>query len=350
MTDQLLVETAEKVFADTSTYEVVQEAQRTGWAPRLWDAVAGVGLPWISVPEAAGGVGGSLSDAVAVLQIAGRHAAPIPLAETGVLSGWLLAECGLQVGTGPATVAPGRPEDDLHLGGDRVFGSVHRVPWGRSVERLLAVVDNHVVVLTPSQASNIDRFSNLAGEPRDDLYFDGTRPDAVVVAPVGVSSEMLRLRGALTRAALMSGALQSMAEMTAAYTAERKQFGRPVGTFQAVQAHVVTVAEEAALTDIAVQVAARQSDHHLAHFEIAAAKAVANDSARVATRAAHQAHGAMGMTQEYPLHQLSRRLWAWRAEYGDTHWAERLGHAAALLGPDDLYYAIADGSASGIQA
>src|SRR6516225_5785633 len=104
MTDRLLLETAERVFADTSTYDAVQEAQRQGWAPAVWDAAAQVGLPWISVPEAAGGVGGTLSDAVAVLQIAGRYAAPIPLAETGVLAGWLLAECGLPVGTGPASV------------------------------------------------------------------------------------------------------------------------------------------------------------------------------------------------------------------------------------------------------
>jgi hypothetical protein len=57
----------------------------------------------------------------------------------------------------------------------------------------------------------------------------------------------------------------------------------------------------------------------------------------------------MGMTQEYRLHQFSRRLWAWRAEYGDSSWAGQLGRAAVHLGPDRLYYAIADGSASGIQ-
>jgi acyl-CoA dehydrogenase len=146
----------------------------------------------------------------------------------------------------------------------------------------------------------------------------------------------------------MAGALQTVAEMTARYTTERKQFGKPVGTFQAVQAHVVAAAEEAALVDIAVQVAARESDRQAAPFEIAAAKAVANNAARVATRAAHQAHGAMGMTQEYPLHQFSRRLWAWRAEYGDSLWGDRLGRAAARLGSEKLYYAIADGSASGI--
>jgi acyl-CoA dehydrogenase len=348
MTDRLLLETAEKVFADTSTYDSVQEAQGAGWAPAVWDAAAVVGLPWIGVPEAAGGVGGTLSDAIAVMQVAGRYAAPIPLAETGFLAGWLLAECGLEIGEGPLSVAPGRPEDDLRIDGDRLSGSLHRVPWGRSVERVVAIVGDRVVVVTPAQASRVDTLTNVAGEPRDTLHFDDVTPAAVVGAPGTVSADRLRLRGALTRAALMSGALHTVAEMTARYTTERKQFGKPVGTFQAVQAHVVTAAEEAALVDIAVQVAGRESDEHLASFEIAAAKAVANHAARVATRAAHQAHGAMGMTQEYPLHQFSRRLWAWRAEYGDSSWADRLGRAAVDLGSDQLYYAIADGSASGI--
>jgi acyl-CoA dehydrogenase len=348
MTDRLLLETAEKVFADTSTYDAVQEAQRTGWAPTVWDAAAGVGLPWIGVPEAAGGVGGSLADAVAVLQIAGRHAAPIPLAETGVLAGWLLAACGLEVGAGPLSVAPGRPEDNLGLQGSRVSGSMHRVPWGAAVTRVVAMVGDRVVVLPAAEASRVDTLTNVAGEPRPTLHFDGVRAEAVVEAPAGVSADRLHARGALTRAALMSGALQTLAEMTAGYTAERKQFGKPVGTFQAVQAHVVAAAEEAALVDVAIQVAAREADRHPATFEIAAAKAVANQAARIATRAAHQAHGAMGMTQEYPLHQFSRRLWAWRAEYGDAAWGDRLGRAAAAFGSDGLYYAIADGSASGL--
>jgi acyl-CoA dehydrogenase len=132
------------------------------------------------------------------------------------------------------------------------------------------------------------------------------------------------------------------------YTSERRQFGRPVATFQAVQAHLVRCAEQAALVDLAARVAGREADRGDARFEIAAAKLLADDAARTATRAAHQAHGAMGMTQEYPLHLLSRRLWAWRAEYGDAEWPARLGAAVVSLGPDRLYRAIAEGSGSGI--
>ena len=89
--DPLLLDTAERAFADTCTHEAIQAAERDGWAPTVWDTAAGIGLPWIGVPDAAGGAGGTVADGVAVLGVAGRHAAPIPLAETGLLAGWLLA-------------------------------------------------------------------------------------------------------------------------------------------------------------------------------------------------------------------------------------------------------------------
>ena len=150
---------------------------------------------------------------------------------------------------------------------------------------------------------------NLAGEPRDTVVFEDAEPDAVADAPDGIDADALLFRGALTRAGLMAGALLAMSDLTVEYTSERRQFGQAVGRFQAVQAHLVRCAEEAALVDLAVQVAAREADRGDARFEIASAKLLADDVARIATRAAHQAHGAIGMTQEPRLrvrHALRR--------------------------------------------
>ena len=87
----LLSETATRVFADTATFAAVEQAEADGWAPTIWDAVAETGLAWVSVPESAGGSGGTLADAIEVVRIGGCHAVPLPLAETGMLGGWLLA-------------------------------------------------------------------------------------------------------------------------------------------------------------------------------------------------------------------------------------------------------------------
>jgi len=341
VTDALLLEVADRALGDTCTHETIQAAERDGWAPRVWAAVAEVGLHRIALEE-----GGTLGDALAVLRIAGRHAAPVPLAETGLLAGWLLAGAGLPVGDGPLTVVPGRPEDRVELAGGRLRGVAHRVPWARAAERVVALVpsgDGWLVASAPASSLTVEPHVSLAGEPRDTVAFDG--PADVAPAAAGVDADALRHRGALTRVLLMAGALERMSGLTISYTNERVQFGRPVARFQAVQKHLVDGAEDAVLAGMAADGAARAAERGEARFEIAAAKLLANQAAFSATRAAHQAHGAMGMTREYPLHHLSRRLWAWRSEYGDERfWSARLGAAVRRAGADRLYPSITGGS------
>ena len=145
----------------------------------------------------------------------------------------------------------------------------------------------------------------------------------------------------LTRIALMAGALDRVYEITVRHASDRRQFGRPIGSFQAVQQHLVTIAQQAALAGVAADATARRPGG----FEIAAGKLLANRAALTAGRAAHQVLGARGTTREHPLGQLTRRLWAWRSEYGDEHhWSTRLGAAAARAGADSLYPAITGGS------
>jgi acyl-CoA dehydrogenase len=204
-----------------------------------------------------------------------------------------------------------------------------------------------VVVVEPS-AARIEDVRNLAGEPRPSLHFDAVRPLAVAPAAAGVDADALKIRGALSRSALIAGALEAVASLTVAYTSERRQFSKPVGSFQSVQNLLVRCGEDAALVGLAVEVAARQLERGDGGFEVAAAKALASEAARTSSRAAHQAHGAMGMTQEYPLHHLTRRLWSWRAEYGEAEWHRRIGRGVAELGAKWLYRVISEGSGSGI--
>jgi acyl-CoA dehydrogenase len=321
MSDWLLIDGARRLFGDTCTYEVVQAAEMDGWSSRVWDAVAGAGYASLSELP--------LADALALLRVAGEHAAPVPLAEAA-LAGWLVDE-----------PVPGRvsvaPAGDLRLEDGRLSGSAVGVPWGHAVERIVAVVGGQAVVVPVAAAARVERRTNVAGEPRDTLLFDRAEPEDARPAVCD-----LRERGALTRAALMAGALVAMARLTVTYAGERRQFGRPIAAFQAVQQHLVGIAEEASL----VGAAAEGAGLIPGSFEIAAAKAVASRAVLTATHAAHQVHGAIGMTQEYRLHHFSRRLWAWRSEYGDEqHWAARLGSALAASQADNLYPAITGGSA-----
>ena len=96
---------------------------------------------------------------------------------------------------------------------------------------------------------------------------------------------------------------------------------------------------------LALHAAAAAMERGAWSFEVAAAKTVANQAASTATRHAHQAHGAMGMTREYSLHHLSRRLWSWRSEFGsERSWSRALGDAIVAAGADAFYPAITGGS------
>ncbi len=143
----------------------------------------------------------------------------------------------------------------------------------------------------------------------------------------------------------MAGAVRAIAAMTLRYSRERQQFGRPIGHFQAVQAHLVTIHQQASVVASAIDGAVNAVELGLGGFEIACAKMLADRAAQLVTTAAHQTHGAIGMTKEYPLHYLTRRLWAWRDEAGGhNRWADGLGAALVACGPDALYPAIQCGS------
>ncbi|KAG1650003.1 Acyl-CoA dehydrogenase FadE27 [Nymphon striatum] len=344
--DSLITDTATRFFEEHCTHATIQQAEEAGGANEMWQAFAETGFPWISLPEAAGGSGGVLADALEVLRLAGYYAAPLPIAETGILAGWLLSEAGLALPEGIATIAPLADSDDLTVdAAGMVSGTARQVPWGRHSERVVFVAGDNVISVPAAEAS-IAPSTSLAGEPRDALTFDHTQAE-VAPAPDGVTSEALRFRGALSRVALMAGAMEKMSQLTVSYTNEREQFGRPVAKFQAVQQHLVWASQDAALTRMAAESAGRTAARGNADFEIASAKLVANQAATRATKACHQAHGAMGMTQEYPLHHYSRRLWTWRSEFGGVReWSTWVGKVAVAQNADGLYPLITGGSAA----
>jgi acyl-CoA dehydrogenase len=223
-----------------------------------------------------------VADALAVL----RERGPDRAAEMAVLGEWLLAQAGLRGDDGEVTVAPGSVRDSLEVRGGRLSGSVHRVPWARDAARIAILLDGRVLVIERADVS-IEEHVNLAGEARDTVVFDG----AVARSGPGVDAEALFLRGASMRIALMAGALDALYEIVVRHAGERHQFGRPIGAFQAVQQHLVTIAQQVALAGVAAQATAQRPGA----FEIAAGKLLANHAALSAGRAAHQVLGARGL-------------------------------------------------------
>jgi acyl-CoA dehydrogenase len=116
-------------------------------------------------------------------------------------------------------------------------------------------------------------------------------------------------------------------EITVEYATQRNQFGRPIGNFQAIQHQLAAAAGEVASARVAAQqayLAIAAGRNQL--FACAVAKARASDAAGVIARTAHQVHGAIGYTREYQLQRYTRRIQAWRGEFGSSAlWSRRLG-------------------------
>jgi acyl-CoA dehydrogenase len=105
-----------------------------------------------------------------------------------------------------------------------------------------------------------------------------------------------------------------------------------------VQQNLALFAGEAAAANCAAVGAAQALDQGQGDFAVAAAKLRANRAVGTGTAIAHQVHGAIGFTQEYHLHPLSRRLWSWRSEFGgDSQWASVLGERIVRAGADRFW-------------
>jgi alkylation response protein AidB-like acyl-CoA dehydrogenase len=143
---------------------------------------------------------------------------------------------------------------------------------------------------------------------------------------------------ALARALMISGAMASILDLGTSYALERNQFGRAIAKFQAVQQQLAVLAGEAAAAIRAADGALEALGTADELVEIAVAKARAGEAAGRGAEIAHQVHGAMGFTHEHRLHHRTRRLWAWRDDYGhEAHWQAWLGRRIAGVGADGLW-------------
>ncbi len=340
MSDNLVRDSAARLFADLVPPAVVNAAEAGTWPAELWAAVAEAGFPdaLAAGAEAPGDLSG-MADAASILHEAGRHAAPIPLAET-MLARWLLAGAGIEAPDGPLTIAPVEREGKLSSRRDargmRIAGRAAGVPWAKAARGIVACLEGQVALIDAAQV-DIRPGRSLAGEPRDDLSVDAMV--AAQPAPAGVDGALVYRLGALTRCIMSAGALDAVLRLTVQYANDRVQFDRPIGKFQAIQQQLSILAENVAaagvIADAAVEAASRRGD--LA-FTVAVAKSRIGEAAGKVAEIAHQVHGAIGFTHEHRLHHLTRRLWSWRDEFGvESEWSIELGRLAATKGADNLW-------------
>jgi acyl-CoA dehydrogenase len=336
MTDTLVLDAADRLFADQATTALVNAAENGEWPGVLWQSIDEA-----SFPDALGEFA-DLPVALAILRAAGRHAVPLPLAET-MLARFALRAAGARIPTGPLTLAPVECDDVMRLRRDgdewQLSGVARRVPWSREARALVVLADGLTALVAPGQTT-AHRATNLAGEPRDTVDFTAKLADEAVKAlPQGIDLDLLYRLGALCRAAQMAGALETALALATQYANDRVQFGRPIGKFQAIQQQLAQLAEQVAAATVAVTASADEIARGGDIFVAAAiAKIRAGEAAGKSAEIAHQVHGAIGFTHEHRLHHLTSRLWSWRDEFGvESEWSIALGRHVGAQGAEAFW-------------
>jgi len=277
-----------------------------------WSACENAGFADALLPEAAGGLGLTLDALFTTALAAGRHALPVPLIHTALVAPALHA-AGVTRPAGSIALAPFAQCDSTHL-------HALALPWGKTARWVVAqcgeetrLLDVHEAMVAPDATY---------GSVQADLHWPRTAGIPVAIDDVAVIA-------ATAYAGLTAGAMQRVLEMTVGYAEDRKQFGKSIGKFQAIQQQLSVMAELAAAARIGAQMAFQSAHPRPDPLLAAVGKRAASAGTPVVAATAHAVHGAIGITAEYDLHRYTRLLHQWRYAAGsESYWDTRIGHAA----------------------
>lgn len=315
-------DTVRDLFADLCPPEAVRASwdNDDGRVPGLWDALAEMGVLAVLAPEAAGGLGMDEVDLVRILEEAGYAGVPDPLMEHVAVAVPALADADSLLLE--AAIA-GESTCTVSLSGDRQA-------VGAAAADVVVMSEGDGLVAATSWSSDdltsIDQSRRLSRLTVVD--------ESVPLA--GADGAQAYDRAALGTAAQCVGVARRLLDATVEYVAERYQFGKPVGSYQAVKHHLANVRLGVEFAAPLVYRAAWSVAHSESHDpatrgrDVSMAKAMASDAVDEACRAALQCHGAIGYTFEYDLQLWLKRGWALAAAHGDAR--EHRDRVAEALG------------------
>jgi 3-oxocholest-4-en-26-oyl-CoA dehydrogenase beta subunit len=249
----------------------------------------------------------------------------LPFDEFGFLEACLLIE---ELGRArvvtpyvPTVACGGFALRDSPLLGEILEGAVYAyvpfsgalVPWAASADRLLVASPSGVVVASPSEVT-CEPVTVVGPAPTYRVTFTSLPGSAVPASPASVEAF-----GAAATCAEMVGGAQAVLDMTVSYAKTREQFGKPIGTFQAVQHHCANMAIDVlGARFIAYEAIWHLSQGRDADVEVSVAKSWVSEAYERVCALAHQVHGAIGFTAEHDLHHYTRHAMSAALAFGDA--------------------------------
>lgn len=320
----------------TEDQQLVQSTAREFLTGRLgadlWKEIVGLGWAGLTVSEAHGGVGADFLDACLVAEELGRAGAATPFAAT-VAGAAILTRFGTDdqrqrwlpaIVEGRAIAYPSAaadltatPIDD----GCLVSGRAPFVPFAaEAADLMVAAGPMAALVERGTPGITTERLDVIGNEPLYAVSLDAVPVPEEQCIPGGQSAvdTMTAFATVLTCAEMVGGA-QAVLDLTVEYAGQRRQFGQPIGSFQAVQHHCANMAIDVLGARFATYEAAwRLGTGADAGTEVSTAKAVVSDAYQRVCALGHQVHGAIGFTAEHHLHRYLRHATASALAYGDA--------------------------------
>ncbi len=354
---QMIVDSAERLITAEAGLDLWRDrrALADGVNPVLWNKMAELGWLALTVPEDAGGLGGSMEDAALLMVELGKGIVTEPVVSSGILAARILDRVMVgdtraallgAIATGEtkvalahtdpeaASVAPlaaRRAGESFVLDGHKVM--VFDAP---SADQLLATatLDGQAALFlvdAGAQGVSLNTYPLVDGSRAADVAFSGVMLDTQALLATGTVAASVVEEGLdCARVALIAqavGAMEAAVKISADYAKERQQFGQPIGKFQAIQHIAADMFVASFQARSALYAALRDIDGNAGRRSrvVAMAKVVSGMAGQTVSRNGIQIHGGYGITDEYAISHYYRRLMVLEKQYGSID-----AHAARL--------------------
>ena len=355
---EMLKKMAHDFLADNFPKKVVKELEESelGYSPEFWKQMAELGWMGLALPEKYGGGGMSFLDLAVLQEEMGRACLPGPYFSTVVLGGLTVADIGSEeqkqkympkIISGEAifTLALTEPsaryeaaaietkatadKDGYILNGIKLF-----VPDAHIADYMLVVARTDekakaekgitiFIVDGKSPGISYTVLKTIANDKLCEVVFNRVKvPRENILGQLNQGwSEVEKIiqRAAVAKCCEMAGCIQQALDMTVSYAKDRKQYDRPIGSFQVIQHYCADMATDVDGTRLSTyQAAWMMSEGLLCTKEVAIAKAWAGEACQRVMALAHQIHGAIGVTIDHDLQYYTRRAKAAEVSFGDA--------------------------------
>jgi alkylation response protein AidB-like acyl-CoA dehydrogenase len=355
---EMLRKMARDFLTDKLPKTVVKEIEQSeaGYSPELWQEMAGLGWMGLALPEKYGGSGMSFLDLAILLEEMGRACLPGPYFSSVILGGLTIADAGSdeqkqaylpKIASGEIIFTLALTEASAQYNADMetkatvdkdgyvINGTKLFVPDAHIANYMLVVArtdekakgENGLTIFivdgkSPGISSTV--LNTIANDKLCQVVFKDVKvPKENVLGELNQGwpeVEKIIQRAAVAKCCEMVGCIQQALDMTVSYAKERKQYDRPIGSFQVIQHYCVDMATDVDGTRLSTYQAAWMLSEGLpATKEIAIAKAWAGEACQRVMALAHQIHGAIGVTIDHDLQYYTRRAKAAEVSFGDAN-------------------------------